>query len=397
MNVAIYARFSSEGQREESITAQLRACREYCKRKKYNVAREYTDEAYSARSDDRPGFQEMIEDSKLGLFDAVICHKIDRFSRDRYDYAHYKRILRKAKVELEFVEQNLDGSPESIILESVLVGMAEYYSRNLAKEVMKGMRENAYQCLHTGGKPPLGYDVGPDKKYLVNEAEADIIRFIFKRYTEEATYGQIIEELNEKGYRTKVGGPFGKNSLHDLLKNRKYIGVYTFGRVEGGRSQPRNSHAISTGLIEIEGGIPAIVDKETWHKAQERLKGRQHVTGRLHAKEDYLLSGLVYCGDCGSTMVGNRFNGTHRTLGKKMYCYYKCNRSSRTGLPCSTKKVKKEWIEDFVIRHVKESMFNTKAIKAIVSTANKKTLEASKKFAADIKKLENEKNPSSAK
>lgn len=181
------------------------------------------------------------------------------------------------------------------------------------------------------------------------------------------------------------------------MKNRKYIGVYTFGRVEGGRSQPRNSHAISTGLIEIEGGIPAIVDKETWHKAQERLKGRQHVTGRLHAKEDYLLSGLVYCGDCGSTMVGNRFNGTHRTLGKKMYCYYKCNRSSRTGLPCSTKKVKKEWIEDFVIRHVKESMFNTKAIKAIVSTANKKTLEASKKFAADIKKLENEKNPSSAK
>ncbi|MGI6562431.1 MAG: recombinase family protein [Clostridia bacterium] len=96
---------------------------------------------------------------------------MDRFSRDRYDSAFYKRQLKKNGVRLISVLENLDDSPESIILESVLEGMAEYYSRNLAREVMKGMRETALQCKHTGGKPPLGYDVAPDGTYIINEHE----------------------------------------------------------------------------------------------------------------------------------------------------------------------------------------------------------------------------------
>lgn len=403
MKAVIYARFSSDNQREESIIAQLRACREYCNRKKYTVVKEYIDEALTARSDNRPDFQNMISDAKIGLFDVVVCHKIDRFSRDRYDYAYYKRTLQKGKIKLEFVEQKLDGSPESIILESVLVGMAEYYSRNLAKEVIKGMNETALQCLHTGGKPPLGYDVvvtndvagkkgRVKKKYVINETEAQIVRYIFKRYTEEATYGQIINELNEKGYRTKTGSVFGKNSIHDLLKNKKYVGIYTFGRVSGGRSNPRNSHADNEHMIEIPGGIPAIIDQDTWDKAQGRINSRSHVKGRLHAKDTYLLSGLVRCGDCGSTMVGNRFMGSHRSLGKKMYSYYKCNRSLRTNITCSTKKIKKEWLEELVIHYVKSKIFSKKSIRSIVNHVNKKTLELSTKYVEEIKILENEKN-----
>jgi site-specific DNA recombinase len=175
IRAAAYARYSSDNQREESIDAQLRAIREYCDRNGIRLVKIYTDEARSATTDDRPGFLQMIQDSALGLFDAVIVHKLDRFSRDRYDSAFYKRQLKKNGVRLISVLENLDDSPESIILESVLEGMAEYYSRNLAREVMKGMKETALQCKHTGGKPPLGYDVAPDGTYVINEQEAKAV------------------------------------------------------------------------------------------------------------------------------------------------------------------------------------------------------------------------------
>lgn len=120
----------------------------------------------------------MIKDAQNGFFDVLIVHKIDRFARDRFDDAHYKRLLKLAGVNIEYVEQKIDGSPEGIILESVLVGMSEYYSKNLAKEVQKGMKENALKAKHNGGIPPLGYDV-VNGHYVINETEAKVVRDIF--------------------------------------------------------------------------------------------------------------------------------------------------------------------------------------------------------------------------
>ena len=179
-----YCRFSSDNQREESIDAQLRAIREYAKHNNIEITKVYKDEAKSATTDDRPQFLKMISDSKLGEFDAIIVHKLDRFSRNRYDSAVYKKKLKDNGVTLISVLEHLDGSPESIILESLLEGMAEYYSKNLAREVMKGMKETALQCKHTGGKPPLGYDVAPDKTYIINKTEAQIVKLIFKMYVD---------------------------------------------------------------------------------------------------------------------------------------------------------------------------------------------------------------------
>lgn len=149
-----YPRYSSDNQREESITAQMRAIEEYCRQKGYVLVNSYPDEEKSATTDKRPNFQRMIKDSAKHLFDVVIVHKLDRFARNRYDSAHYKRILKRNGVRVESVLEHLDNSPESIVLESVLEGMAEYYSLNLAREVRKGMRENAEEGKHTGGYHP---------------------------------------------------------------------------------------------------------------------------------------------------------------------------------------------------------------------------------------------------
>ena len=178
--VALYARFSSDNQRSESIDAQVRAMEAYCKQHSYVIVNTYVDEAKSATTDRRPAFQQMISDSSSHSFDILLVHKLDRFARNRYDSAVYKRELKKNGVTVYSVLENLDDSPESIIMESVLEGMSEYYSQNLAREVMKGMRETALQGKHTGGKPPLGYDVDPaSHKLVVNEAEAETVRLIY--------------------------------------------------------------------------------------------------------------------------------------------------------------------------------------------------------------------------
>ena len=227
----IYARYSSDNQREESIDAQVRACRGYAEQQGYSVIELYADRAKTGTNAKRPEFQRMIQDAKSGKFAVLLVHKFDRFSRDKYDSAFYKRELKKAGVKLKSVCEPLDDSPESIILEGMAEIVAQYHSANLSREVMKGMLENAHNCKHTGGKPPLGYDVDPaTKKYVVNQREAEAVKLIFDRYIAGAGYDTIMRELNAAGYKSKLGKPFGKNSIHDILINEKYSGVYVFNR-----------------------------------------------------------------------------------------------------------------------------------------------------------------------
>lgn len=202
MKAVAYCRYSSDNQREESIEAQVRAIEEYAEKNNIEIIRIYADEAKSATTDDRPQFLQMIKDSEMNIFQAVIVHKLDRFARNRYDNAFYKRLLKKNGIRLISVLEPLDDSPESIILESVLEGMAEYYSRNLAREVMKGLKENAFQAKFNGGIAPLGYDI-KDGYYVINEKEAEAVKLIFKMYNDGYSYGCIIDELNLRGYKTK--------------------------------------------------------------------------------------------------------------------------------------------------------------------------------------------------
>lgn len=266
MKVAAYARYSSENQRDESIEAQLSAIEEFCKREGHKIVATYTDRALSATTDDRPEFLQMIRDAEKGLFEAVIVHKIDRFARNRYDSAFYKRRLKMAGVERISVTERLDGSPESVILESVLEGMAEYYSKNLAREVMKGLRENAKQAKFTGGIPPLGYNIDKDKNYVLNEQEAPAVRMIFDLYLQDKGYTETINTLNLHGYKTKRGNSFRKNSIHDILRNPIYAGYYTYCR----GTKKKHRYVKRDDTIVIPDAVPAIITKEEYERVKEK-------------------------------------------------------------------------------------------------------------------------------
>ena len=322
MNAVIYARYSSDNQREESIEGQIRECKEFAEKKDITIIANYIDRAFSARTADRPEFQRMIRDSEKGLFDAVLVWKLDRFSRDRYDSAHYKHILKKNGVRLISAKENISEGPEGIILESMLEGMAEYYSAELSQKIKRGQKENAMKCKNNGSKPPYGYYVNNEGYLVINENQAPVVKDIFNRYDRGETITEIVNALNAAGFRCSTGKKFTVGRISFLLKNRKYIGEYKYGD------------------IVIPGGIPAIIDKAQFDRVRHKMLTYHKAPGKFSATVDYLLSTKLYCGTCGCMMNGECGRGRNNIT----YHYYKCSGAKRHK-GCHRKALKKDWIE----------------------------------------------------
>ena len=327
MKAVIYARNSTEGQREESIEGQLRECTQYCDKNGITIVRHYIDRAFSAKTDNRPEFLQMIKDSAKGLFDMVIVWKLDRFSRNRYDSAHYKALLRKNGVKVVSATENIADGPEGIILESLLEGMAEYYSAELSVKVTRGHTENALKCKTNGGTLPLGYCSDSEQNILIDPITAAIPIEIFTRYDNGETIKEICDELNSRGLKTRNGKKFKVNGVSIILSNRKYIGEYRYRDVV------------------TPDGIPAIIDKDMFERVQERMAKNKRAPARKKAEDEYLLTTKLFCGTCGRIMAGE--SGTSGTRKVKHY-YYKCGGAKRH-LGCTRKAIKKDWIEKVVV------------------------------------------------
>ena len=255
MNAVIYARYSSDSQREESIEGQLRECREYAERNNMTIVGTYIDRALSAKTADRPEFQHMIKDSAKELFEIVLVWKLDRFSRDRYDSAHYKHILKKNGVKVISAKEHISEGPEGIILEAMLEGYTEFYSAELSEKIHRGQKENALKGKNNGGGVPLGYLLDKKaQKLAIDPTTAPLVVEVFEKYADGKSVRSIVEDLNVRGLRTKKGQPFNINSFSSLLKNRKYIGEYRYQDVV------------------IEGGVPAIVPEDLFNRVQERME-----------------------------------------------------------------------------------------------------------------------------
>ena len=367
-----YARYSSDMQREDSIEAQIRAIKKYCDEQGFILLDTYADKGISGTSDNRPEFQRMIAVATNGDVDAVIVHKLDRFARNRYDSAFYKNILKKNNVKLLSVVENLQDSPESVILESVIEGMNEYYSLNLSREVKKGLQENALACKVTGGPPALGYSVDKNtQKFVINEYEAEAVRMIFGMYLEGASYGEIISVLNNKGYRTRRGLPFAKNSLYEILHNERYTGVYVY--VRDTTKNPKGKYVRHGGeydpeaVIRIPGGMPQIISKEDFERVQAKMKERQHKAAKFSAKQEYLLSGKIYCGECGSPFSGN---SRKPRPDHPLYVSYKCTRRNQRDTKCKNPEINRDKLEHLVLERLSAVLFNPEVIPKLVMEYN---------------------------
>lgn len=358
-----YARYSSDRQREESIDAQLRAINEYCERENIKIVAIFTDEAQSGKSSDRDDFQEMISGILKDRYavDFVLVHKFNRFARNQYDSAIYKKRLKEKGVKVVSVTQKIDDTPEGEMMEKFLEAMDEYYSANLAAEVRKGLRENALKAKHSGGVLPFGFDVDENNNYIPND-DAKIVRRIFEEFAAGFPKAQIVDRLNSEGKRNQKGKCFSTRFVYDLLRNEKYIGnyIYTIAKKE---------------VIRLDGIIPdPIIDRELWDRVQELNK--QPVKKRYgKQKRLYYLTGKTVCGECGDSICGA---GSKKTRTGDYYYYYKCVGKTKYKNGCSSLSLNKDWYEPRVLKAVIHAVMNKEKVAEIASEVYEK-LEAARK------------------
>ena len=347
MKGVIYARYSSDNQREESIEGQLRECKDFAEKNDIQIVETYIDRALSARTDRRPDFQRMIKDSSCKKFEVVLVWKLDRFARDKYDSAHYKRILKNNGVKVVSATEAIAAGAEGILLESMLEGMAEYYSAELSEKVTRGLTENALKCKYNGGTLPIGYMIDSEQYFQIDPLTAPAVLDAFKHYADGASMREITDEMNLKGVRTKRGGKISINSVTRMLHNRKYIGEYRYND------------------IVHPNGIPAIVPEDLFNRVQERMAANKKAPAKHKAEDEYLLTTKLFCGKCQCYMVGE--SGTGRN---KVHRYYKCA-SVKNHKGCDKKTVKKEWIENLVIEQIKKLIFDDELIEKLADTVMK--------------------------
>jgi len=330
IKAAIYARYSSHAQGEQSIEAQIAEGHKYAASKGYTVVQEYIDRAVSGRTDNRAEFQRMLRDLPKGAFTVLILWKIDRFGRNREEIAINKARCKKHGVHPEYIAETIPDTPEGVILESVLEGFAEYYSLQLSQNVKRGRRASAEKCLSVGSPAPFGYKT-VDKRYVIDDDTVDLAKGIFDKYASGLTMSEIVADLNERGSRTRTGKPWGVENVRKILKNERYTGIYILGD------------------IRVAGGMPQIISRETWEKVQDMMVRNKKSPNHSWSRSDFLLTGKIFCGECGGPVTGASGRGRNGDKHDYYACQYHRKRHTCEALP-----IRKEAVENAVLDAVND-------------------------------------------
>ena len=335
----IYARYSSDRQTEQSIEGQLRACRAYAKNNKIIIVDDYIDRATTGTNDRRPAFQKMMYDCHKKSWDYVIVYKLDRFSRNKYEMITHKKTLKDNNIKILSATEGISESAEGILLESLLEGMAEYYSIELSQKVKRGMNESRQKGLFTGGPILYGYKV-IDKKIYIDEEKAEIVRYMFDLHSSGKCVREVVEELTNRGILYK-GKPFNESTVLKMLKNEKYIGIF------------RHEGKVFTNAY------PPIIARSVFKMVQERLESNHY--GKHSTTTKFLLEDKMFCGYCGNKMIPASGSGN----GRVMQRYYRC--SGRVKLKkCHKGHIRKDLIEEIIVETVFKTFENPENLEIFI-------------------------------
>jgi len=325
---AIYARYSSTAQNDASIEQQVERDTEYAKQNGITIVAVYADRAKSGRSDNRPEFQRMLRDAAKGKFNCVIAWKSNRMGRNMLQAMQNEARLASSGVTCLYVEEDYDDTPAGRFALRSMMNLNQFFSENMAEDIRRGLDDNAKQCK-VNGKIAYGYTRGPDGRFAFDEEKISVVREIFARVRAGEIFADIERDLNRRGIPAPRGGQWGKNSVHSILANERYAGVYIWGDTR------------------IEGGIPAAISREDFDAVQLLHKIKKAVKRRNRTAVPYLLTGKLFCGHCGAHMVGMSGKGK---LGTPYY-YYACQ-TRRNAHTCSKENARRDWIELLVAQAV---------------------------------------------
>ena len=337
----VYARYSCDNQSEQSIEGQMHVCQEFANRNNILIVDTYIDRAMTGTNDNRPDFQRMIKDSAKKEWDYVLVYKLDRFSRNKYETAIHKKTLRDNGVKVLSAMENIPDTPEGIILESLLEGMNQYYSAELSQKVRRGMRETRRKGLSQGGPVLYGYKL-VDRRYVIKEGEADVVRYAFDQYSKGIYASEIVEDLNRRGIKCR-GKQFDVHKIYWMLQNEKYSGIYRHGDEL------------------IDNMFPPIVPAELYEKV--RVIQKKNRRGKRSLKTIYMLRFKIRCGYCGSPIGAECGKGRDGKTAR----YYKCLGRKQHRNDCQKIPVRKEYLESLIVSSVIDRLNQPEILNGVVA------------------------------
>lgn len=345
----IYARYSSHAQKDISIEQQVSLCRVLAAEYGIKIKEVYADRAMSGRTDKRPDFQRLLRDAEKGSFRYVISWKSSRIGRNMMEALINETRLNDFGVRILYVEEDFDDTAAGRFAARSMMNVNQFYSENMAEDVLRGMYSNAEKCLVTNGNLPFGYKANENLEYVIDKPKDEIVREIFTRVANGEPFVDIANDLNSRGIYTSHGNKWGKSSFYTLLHNERYLGTYIYGD------------------FRKENGIPRIVSDELFNKVQGVLKMKKNPQGRHRVNGDYLLTGKLYCGECGSHMIG--ISGTGKS--GALHYYYGCSQKRVKSGCCKKRNIQRDYIEKEVARGIKEYILRDDVIGWIADSVEK--------------------------
>ena len=363
--VALYARVSSDRQDVDlSISAQMRALRDYANKNGYIVVREYVDEAESGRIADRPEFRKMIDAaSKTSApFQEILVWKFSRFTRKREHAVAFKSMLRRKGVRVVSITEHADDTPTGKLMEAIIESVDEFYSENLAQEVTRGMRESASRGFWVSSYAPFGYNRvmvqdGPKKRPTL-ELDSDASRIV-KRIFEMAETGKgmvnITSTLNDEGIASPRGKLWGKTSVHAILINEAYTGTLIWGVNAKDNAEP----------VRVEKAFPAIITRAQFGRVGKLMRARAPKTSHpRRVGSTYLLSGLVKCKACNRALSG-------QDAKSGQFAYYVCQSIMKCGKnACVTPRLNARRFEQMIVDKIRSNILTEGSITELVKAVD---------------------------
>ena len=340
--------------------AQLRALRDHAKKYNHLVVREYVDEAESWRIANRPQFRKMIEEARKpeAPFQEILVWKFTRFTRKREHAVAFKSMLRRKGIRVISITEHADDSPTGKLMEAIIESVDEFYSENLAQEVIRGMREAAIRGFWMAPYVPFGYQKvyvkdGAKKrpKLEVDKDKAAVVRRIFGMALRGKSTLDITRVLNGEGIASPRGKRWLKTSVQKVLDNETYTRTLIWGRTSKDGAPP----------VRVNKAFPALVSKRKFRQVAILLRSRSpKVQHPRRSSSPYLLSGLAKCETCHKAL-------TAAEAKSDKYTYYLCNSLLKRGRgTCNAPRLNSKHFEGLIVDNIRDNILTESNIRDLV-------------------------------
>lgn len=369
--IGAYIRVSTERQVEGySIDGQITQIEQFCQFNGYDLVDIYADRGISGKSMNRPALQRMLQDAKNGKLDCVIVYKINRLARNTSDLLTIVEELHRQNVEFFSLSERMEvkNSTGKLLL-NILASFSEFERNTILENIYTGQRQRALEGYYQGNLP-LGYNNIPDnkKELMINQHEANIVKYIFESYAKGHGYRKIANALNHKGYVTKKGNPFSISAVTYILSNPFYIGKIQFAKYKDWNDKRRKG--LNDKPVIAEGKHTPIISQSLWDKVQARKK-QVSEKPQVHGKGTNILTGIISCPQCSAPMAASNTTNTLKDGTKKRIRYYSCSNFRNKGSKvCSANSVRADVIEKYVMDQILEIVKSDKVLKQVVERVN---------------------------